>query len=308
MSLEYINREELQNILGQLEQALHNHVQWHNSLIRTLVCKLKGDINDTKPKAHHHCLFGQWYYEDAPKKIQKHPSFIAIGESHQCLHQLAASLVTSSRIGTTIDPHDYDAFANTLERLRLEINSFKHEIEISLYTHDPLTGAINRADMIPTLRDLLDQVKRQFQNCTITMMDVDFFKKVNDVYGHSAGDKVLVSVAHYIAEHIRPYDKLFRYGGEEFLICMQQTELEEGYQRIEALREGLAALPLNLGRRNPIYITASFGVTALTSEFSVEECIDHADKALYQAKSDGRNCTRIYTGVVSGNPQKIHSI
>jgi diguanylate cyclase (GGDEF)-like protein len=294
MALTYMTREELQAILAQLEQALYNHVQWHNGLIRTLVCRLPGDVHDTKPKAFKECLFGQWYYNDAPLKLQKHPGFIAIGEAHRHMHQLAADILLTTRAGRNIETHSYDTFANAMERMRLEISSLKHEVEISLYTHDPLTGAINRADMLSSLRELHEMVKRQSQACSLAMMDLDFFKGINDEFGHPAGDKVLVRIAHYIAENLRPYDKLFRYGGEEFLICMQQTDEKECYERIEAMREGIAHLPQDLGRRDPSYITASFGVSILDANCSLEHCIEHVDKAMYDAKSSGRNCTRIF--------------
>jgi diguanylate cyclase (GGDEF)-like protein len=289
-----MTREELQIILGQLEQALHSHIQWHNALIRTLICKLPGDIHDIKPRAFHECLFGQWYYNDAPEKLHAHSGFIAIGEAHKHMHQITTQLLLTSRAGGVIDPLDYDNFANAMERLRLEIASLRHEVEISLYTHDPLTGAINRADMLPTLRELHEMVQRKAQSCSIVMIDLDLFKKINDKFGHPVGDKVLFTVAHYIVDNLRPYDKLFRYGGEEFLICMQQTEVEECYNRTEILREGIAALPIDFGKRDPCYITVSCGVSSLAEDVTVEQCIDHADKAMYAAKTAGRNCTKIF--------------
>lgn len=294
MALNYLNREKLQSIPGQLDQALYNHIQWHNALMRSLTCRLPGNKHDTKSNAHKECLFGQWYYNDSPKNLRDHEGFLAIGEAHHHMHQLAAHLLFTLEAGSSIDPHDYDNFGNAMERLRLEISSLKHEIEISLYTHDPLTGAINRADMLPMLRELLEMVKRQSQVSTIVMMDLDLFKKINDKFGHPTGDKVLIALVNYIIEHLRPYDKLFRYGGEEFLICMQQTELLDCYERVETLRKGLAGLPIDINRQEPIYITASFGITGLDPSAGIEQCLERADKALYSAKSEGGNCTRIW--------------
>lgn len=305
MALTYMTREELQDILAQLDQALHNHIQWHTGLIRTFVCRLPPNMHDTKPRAFRECLFGQWYYHDSPKKLQKHPGFIAMGEAHQYMHNIVTQLLLTSRSGNPIEPHDYDNFANAMERLRLEIASLRHEVEISLYTHDPLTGAINRADMLPFLRELHEMVKRESQICSLAMVDLDLFKNINDEFGHPTGDKVLISVSHYIAENLRPYDKLFRYGGEEFLICMHKTKVEDCYERIEAIREGLAQLPLDLGQKEPNYITISCGVSSLESGSTVEECIDHADKALYMAKAAGRNCTRIFGSLNQENPSDV---
>lgn len=111
------------------------------------------------------------------------------------MHQLCAELFLTTDAENVIDPRDYDSFANSLERLRLEITSLKHEVEISLYTHDPLTRAISRADMLPTLCELHEMVKRRSQVSSLVMVDLDFFKKVNDKFGHPAGDKVLVAIS-----------------------------------------------------------------------------------------------------------------
>ena len=294
MALTNITREELQNILTHLEQATYNHTQWHNTLIRTFACRLPSDKHNISQKAHKECLFGQWYYNDSPKKLQNHPGFSAIGESHRHMHQLAAQLLLTLDAGRPIETHDYDNFSNAMDRLRLELASLKHEVEISLYTHDPLTGAVNRADMLPMLREIHEMVKRQSQMCSLAMMDLDFFKQINDEFGHPAGDKVLIALVHFISEHLRPYDKIFRYGGEEFLICMQHTDMVSCFERVEALREGIAEMSFDIGRRDPIHITVSFGIALIDPLLSIEQCIDRTDKALYAAKAAGRNCTKTW--------------
>jgi len=294
MSLTYTTREELQDILTHLDNALHNHLEWYKSLVRILVCRLPGNAQDMKPQSHRLCLLGQWYYKDAPKKLMEHPGFENLGITHKLMHQLAAQLLQTMKVGNSIDPHEFDIFSNTLERLQLEFASLKQEVEILLYTHDPLTGAINRTNLLPTLRGLQEMNKRELQTCSLTMMDLDLFKVINDNFGHPAGDVVLASVARYMSEHLRSYDKLFRYGGEEFLICMLNTDKEVAYKRIEVLRKDLAKQPINIGKQDPVYITASFGISNLDSDLSIDESIESADRALYEAKTAGRNCTRVW--------------
>lgn len=216
MPLPYMTRDELHSVLAQLEQAFNNHLHWHNSIIRTLVCRLQPNVNDIKPNADHECLFGQWLFNDVSTTLQTYDGFSVLRDAHKIMHQNAAQLLLSSKVGIAIDSHDYDTFVNAMERLRLQIASLRHEVEISLYTHDPLTGIINRADMLPSLCDLRELVQRQGQPCSLVMMDLDHFKKINDKFGHPAGDKVLVAISHYIASNLRPYDKLFRFGGRSF--------------------------------------------------------------------------------------------
>ncbi|MHB1949829.1 MAG: diguanylate cyclase [Gammaproteobacteria bacterium] len=295
MLLENISRDELQQVMSQLDQSIYNHQQWYNSLIRTLICRLQSDENDIHTEAHKKCRFGQWYFNHAPKKLCDHPGFIAIGTAHQHMHELTKHLLITSNAGNSISPLEFDNFANALERLRLEIFTLKNELETLLYNRDPLTMTITRISMLPILREQQALVIRQSQPCCIAMIDLDFFKKINDQYGHPAGDKVLIAITHNISKHLRPYDKIFRYGGEEFLLCIPQADLNEGYEMVDRLRQETAAMNIDLGLQKPVNITISAGLTLLDPNCPVEQSIDRVDKAMYAAKSNGRNCTKIWT-------------
>lgn len=294
MSLSEVPRDEMPGVIAQLKEALYNHQQWHSALIRTLVCKLPGDKRETAPLAHMECRFGQWYYGKAAEKLRDHPGFLAMGEEHQRMHHLAGQLLIAAEAGHSIPSIDFDNFANALERLRLEIIGLERELEDSLFNHDPLTGALVRAGILPTLREQQELVKRRVQVTYIAMMDLDHFKAVNDLHGHHAGDLVLSATVQYLIKHLRPYDKVFRYGGEEFLLSMPYADLTPCHDRVNELREGIAALEIDIGKKEPLHISASFGVTLLDPDIPVETSIDRTDKALYAAKSEGRNCVRIW--------------
>lgn len=294
MALNEVARDELQTVIAQLKEALYNHQQWHGTLIRSLVCKQPGDKHDNSPTAHTECRFGQWYYGASPEKLRSHPGFITLGDEHQRMHHLARMLLIAAENQQTIPTLDFDNFANALERLRLEIFALERELEDSLFNHDSLTGAITRFGILPTLREQQELVKRRAQLCYIAMIDLDNFKAVNDLHGHVAGDRVLAASVRYLIQHLRPYDKVFRYGGEEFLLCMPYTELTPGLDRVRELNEGLAALDIDIGAKAPIRISASFGLALLDPDIPVEASIDRADKALYAAKAAGRNCVQLW--------------
>jgi diguanylate cyclase len=298
MALNEVTRDELHAVISQLKEALYNHQQWHGALIRALVCKLPGDKRDTNPEAHSECRFGQWYYSKAPEKLRNHPGFIAMGDEHQRMHHMARLLLLAADAGKPIPPLDFDNFANALDRLRLEIFALERELEDSLFNRDSLTGAITRFGILPMLREQQELVKRHAQLCYVAMMDLDDFKGINDLYGHTAGDRVLAASVHFLIKNIRPYDKVFRYGGEEFLLCMPYTELTPGYDRVKELNESLAALLIDIGEKEPIHISASFGLALLDPDVPVETTIDRADKALYAAKSAGKNCVRIWNAAM----------
>ncbi|HEU0188084.1 MAG TPA: diguanylate cyclase [Gallionellaceae bacterium] len=288
-----ITREELQRILAQLEQALIHHQQWHSAVLRAISCKLLADKRDLAPEPYRTCLFGEWYYSNATEHLRELPEFIALGEKHKLMHLMAAQLLLEAQKVGPVNISDYDSFANALEAMRLELSALKHELESMLYNHDALTGAITRLGILPAFREQQELVKRGLQTCCIAMVDLDNFKQVNDRYGHLAGDQVLIASVHYMMKNLRSYDKVFRYGGEEFLLLMQHTELPAGYDLLERLREGLASLPIKIEGKKPVHITASFGLVLLDPNSPVETSIDRADKAMYLAKAAGRNCVKI---------------
>ncbi len=303
MPLTNVSREQLLRVISELEQSLYNHQQWHNMVVRTLICKLPPDNHDICANPHQECRFGQWYYGEAPASLRDHPGFTALGIEHQYMHQLAAHLLNATFLGDTVSAHDYDNFANATERVRLELLALKRELEDLLYNRDPLTLVTNRVNMLPSLREQQSLAKRHNYSCILIMMDVDYFKNINEVHGHIAGDKLLAAVAHYLIEHLRPYDKIFRYGGEEFLLCLPNIELPAAVEMIERVRIGLAENQVHLDEKKSINVTASFGVTLLDPYSPIESSIEHADRAMYAAKSAGKNCIRLWDESMSSLKQ-----
>ena len=161
---------------------------------------------------------------------------------------------------------------------------YRQAIEYALT--DPLTGAGNRQSMVNSLKHEVEMANRYQQPLCILMLDIDHFKQFNDNYGHQTGDLVLQSVSTMIKGCIRNSDQLFRYGGEEFLVILNQSELEQALLIAERIRSEIAHTPVFKEGREPV--TVSIGVANYV-EGSYEELISAADKALYQAKNSGRN-------------------
>jgi diguanylate cyclase len=153
---------------------------------------------------------------------------------------------------------------------------------------DKLTGLLNRAAMERDLAQeskLLSDVSLPF---TIAMVDLDNFKLVNDQYGHPTGDLVLQIMAERFSESLRPGDRVYRYGGEEFLVLLPKTSLNNALPVLERLRSKAASSPVHDG---PIKLTqtVSIGVAQSNVAESYAQTIQSADKALYEAKKAGRN-------------------
>jgi diguanylate cyclase len=284
-----LSMEELQDISRQLEFASYWHDKWSADLARTIICRLPYDQRDVAEDSHHQCRFGQWYYGNELKIIHDHPSFVAIEKEHTHMHKLARQLL----IATTQDGPgsliEYDNFRNSLDQMHLEIITLKRELDESLHNRDALTGAENRNGLLTTLRELRELVKRSVYECAVIIMDVDHFKTINDNFGHVVGDQVLVWLVRNLKLHMRPYDRVYRYGGDEFLISMPNTNFQNAETLVERMLTGIAASAPATTEQKKVFITVSFGVAQLDSDISVEESINRADEALYVAKRSGRN-------------------
>lgn len=156
---------------------------------------------------------------------------------------------------------------------------------------DALTHLYNRRYLTKTLPEALKQAQSRNQSLCIVMVDVDRFKHLNDTWGHQTGDRVLEVVGSYLAQKIRHNDIAYRYGGEEFLIILKNIEAAIAYNRIEQLREGLRDLAITDGDRT-LTITVSCGIASFPQCGQTEtQLLQGADRALYQAKAQGRDRT-----------------
>jgi diguanylate cyclase (GGDEF)-like protein len=153
---------------------------------------------------------------------------------------------------------------------------------------DPLTGLMNRRAMMERFEYQLSHYQRNRIPFAVLMGDIDHFKHINDTCGHAEGDRVLISIAGKLRENLRSQDLLARWGGEEFLILLPDTDLEGGITVAEKIRLQVAQSDFR-GNKKGLALTISFGVACYTNEKSIDDCVKAADDALYRAKQQGRN-------------------
>ncbi|NWD69048.1 diguanylate cyclase [Pseudomonas gingeri] len=153
---------------------------------------------------------------------------------------------------------------------------------------DPLTGLPNRAAWSERLEQEMEQWQQRGNSLLIAMLDLDHFKRINDNYGHLAGDKVLKIIAGELRKRLRPGDFIARFGGEEFVLLVPNTSVTAGLKLVESLRAAIAACPFHFkGER--VTITVSVGLSAFRSGERSDHALKRADEALYRAKNAGRN-------------------
>jgi len=172
------------------------------------------------------------------------------------------------------------------ERLRDNV-----QMSIEMAITDALTGLFNRRYMESHLATLIEQAMSRGKPLTALVLDIDFFKSVNDTHGHDAGDDVLREFALRIKRSIRGIDLACRYGGEEFVVIMPETDMAVAAMVAERLRRRIAADPFAIqqGART-IPVTISIGVAAMRGkDDNAASILKRADQALYQAKRNGRN-------------------
>ncbi len=158
--------------------------------------------------------------------------------------------------------------------------------------HDALTGLPNRESYQQRLEQEISRIQRYGGSLSLMVCDIDLFKRINDTYGHLAGDKVLKIVARSLQSNLRDSDFIARFGGEEFVALMPETSAKEARLVAEKLRTRVEASPFNF-KKEPVQITASFGISEFAKDENVEEVFQRADKALYKAKENGRNQVQI---------------
>ncbi|MBG6464394.1 biofilm formation regulator diguanylate cyclase SiaD [Pseudomonas aeruginosa] len=153
---------------------------------------------------------------------------------------------------------------------------------------DPLTGLPNRRMLLERLREENERSQRHGQSYVLAMLDVDFFKQVNDTWGHDSGDRVLVEIARAMESELREYDLCGRWGGEEFLLLLPQTRLQDAGPVLERVRDSVRTLAVRVGTE-ALSVTASVGVTEHRIGETYSQTVNRADAALLDAKRSGRD-------------------
>ncbi len=177
--------------------------------------------------------------------------------------------------------------SNKLDVIKKINFMYSHTRHLSLT--DALTGLYNRRHLDSNLEREFLRAKRYKSDLSIAVIDIDFFKQVNDTHGHLCGDYVLKEVAYMILETLRKTDLVFRYGGEEFVAILTETPLVKAVIPLERLRRTIEEYPFKYNGIE-FKVTVSIGVNSTDSDVETAgEFLDGADKALYSAKNNGRN-------------------
>ncbi|GAB2883059.1 hypothetical protein GCM10027046_09370 [Uliginosibacterium flavum] len=213
--------------------------------------------------------------------------------SLQDLAGLVEDIVKETKLVESSARHSQEELQSlrvTVDQANKEIARLEGELETAseLVRHDPLTGTLNRKGLDEMLARETARMQRRGSKLSLAMLDVDDFKKLNDTLGHTTGDEALKHLAQVIRENIRPQDSAGRYGGEEFLILLPDTGLDDGVIAMRRLQRELTKR-IFLHDNKKVLITFSAGVAEMLADEVTQVAINRADKAMYVAKKAGKN-------------------
>lgn len=275
--------------IRELDVSIANHINWLRQLHAALITDTPCPAKDLREDAHQHCEFGKWYYGEGMAQHQGETGYGEIEATHRDMHTAARQLLSHRVSGAPIDIAEYEHFMDLAFQFKQDVRVYQYALINQVCTVDHLTGAWNRHAMAMKLAEESERTQRSGQACALCMIDIDHFKRINDQHGHKVGDEVLQAFTSTVSIELRKYDSLFRYGGEEFLMLLPNTSLDNAALLLNRIREKLAATPITSSKGQIISLTASFGVAQFIGHETIEDILEYADHALLAAKAKGRN-------------------
>ena len=218
--------------------------------------------------------------------------------------EMAKADLDQNLLSNYTEADEIDAMRNELARLLNRLTAQNAELK-HLATTDGLTGLANRRHLFEVLEQEVYRAQRYGTELSLVMFDIDHFKRINDRWGHATGDWVLRKIARETHQLLRKTDQAGRYGGEEFVVLLPETDLAEAMLLARRLNRQISRTVITPEHGSPIPVTVSAGVATLAPDESGEALIHRADQALYRAKQGGRNRVEAATTPTDLAPQEM---
>ena len=275
---------------AELDAALQAHMEWGRKILRCAILHTNPGHDALKQDAHNLCRFGRWFNEnrfifdeiDAEKAL-------SLDINHQLMHLAIREICTNILENKLSSENQLNTFETTQTLLIEYISQFKTLSIQRASQIDVLTGLPLRHHIAEDFDSLKNKARYRGNTTVVMIIDIDHFKLINDKHGHAGGDQVLKELSTCLKMTIRESDKVYRYGGEEFLILLEAS-IE--YAKIAANRliEAVRNISVELSNGSMVNPTVTIGVALTLEGKPIEEIIRCADIALYTGKKSGRNC------------------
>ena len=273
---------------SSLSETVDEHIKWLIDWYRLAFIDLGTRAEQAKtltvPQS-----FARWQETSDQTLSQDQPAVERMVLLFDQLHTLARLVIIKTPDGKPVAPEDYENVTLKYQEMMQGLRRLERAFTEAASGLDLLTGLRSRLGLEEDLSREHSRFLRTGKPFCVAMMDIDYFKKINDTYGHDAGDRVLAAVADHISRGLRSFDDAYRVGGEEFLLCLKEADVSMGLMVLERLRKGLEKKPVTLPEGQAISVTASFGLIVSDKNLATVDMAQQADQALYRAKHEGRN-------------------
>lgn len=290
--------KEVKNIFSNCEKSesktfsleLEQQAKLNLAIVLQMSLDIGWVINKFMEHIHSYILFDGFIYsrEESNTEIK-----YARQKGHSCFYNLNVDNLNLGQLKLFRGRKFKESELMLLETLlTVMVYPLKNAIQFKqaeLLAHcDALTGIKNRATFDDSLGREINLAKRYKHDFTMLLIDVDYFKKVNDIHGHKAGDEALKVIAESIQKSIRVTDMLFRYGGEEFVVLLGNTKSEKAYDVADRILTSVRDINMQVEEQQ-VDLTVSIGMACLSKQDTSESLFKRADTAMYSAKNDGRD-------------------
>ena len=282
--------QDTERFVAELDGAIEMHLEWTRRILRCALLRTSPGEDVLAADAHGRCSFGRWFVRHRERFEQADPvATVRVIEQHERMHDAVRALCTDILAERQGRPADLDAFDACQSALVEDLAHLKTEVLSRSARHDPLTGLQLRYGLEEEFTRCLALARRSGQQMVLIMLDVDRFKRVNDVHGHSVGDQALRHIAAILRAHARADEPVLRFGGEEFLMILHVADEAAAGYAVDRLLQSLRDAPLHLSDGAQVNLRASAGLIVVGREESVAHAVERADAALYSAKRAGRD-------------------
>ncbi|MGO9443615.1 MAG: diguanylate cyclase [Thiobacillaceae bacterium] len=281
---------DLTSFIAELDAAVEAHMEWTRRVLRCAVLRVSPGEDALGPLAHTLCHFGRWFQLNKAhfEQLDAH-SARRIEVVHQSMHDAVRCICTDMLAGLPGQATYLDTFEQTQSELIKSLAQFKTHLLSSAVQHDPLTELPMRSGIEADFVQIQKNCKRNNTRFYIGMIDVDHFKRVNDLYGHPVGDIALHHLAATLKRTTRPDEPLYRFGGEEFLVLMQCQTTEGAAAAAQRFIVAVRSAPLPIQEGEPLALTITLGLARVAEEEAMSSAVERADRALYEGKRAGRD-------------------
>ena len=281
------------HFVAELDEAAQWHMAWTRMVLRCAVLRTHPGDEVLSSDAHHCCRFDRWLVSHRERLGRIDAATLRrLDRNHRQMHEAARRICGRILVGSPGEPAELDDFEHAQAGVVAALSLLKNAYLAHSARIDALTGLPLRHGMEEDFERCHAQARRHGESLVVMMLDLDHFKRVNDLHGHAVGDLALRHAAALLKHHCRAGEPVIRFGGEEFIALVQAADHVAAQRAVQRILQALRDNPLNLPDGTSLELRASAGLAEVDGGESMTAAIARADRALYAAKSAGRDTWR----------------